>query len=63
MKLIEILLLLMVVLLGAAYSIGMRNMGLAKIIAIPTGTVLSLATIAVGLFQFSSIAGRGEADD
>jgi hypothetical protein len=55
MKSIEIVLLVLVIVLAAAYSIGLRGLGLGKVIAIPCGIVLSLATIGFALYELSRL--------
>jgi hypothetical protein len=55
MKPIELILLVLVVLLSAAYSIGLRGLGLGKIVSIPCGIVLSMASIGAVLVILSKL--------
>ena len=60
MKPIEIILLVLVILLGAAYSIGLSGLGAGKIIAIPCGIVLSLATVGIALYGLSKLTEKND---
>jgi hypothetical protein len=60
MRLFEAILLVLVILLAAGFSIGLRELGLWKIAAIPIGMVLALVSVALALYGLSKIGTKAD---